>query len=63
MGFIKFEAVRVAASLELPPVTVSVADETHAEFLGCAPEVLEWVLFELFENAKNSTHTECRKCM
>lgn len=44
--------VRVAASLELPPVTVSVADETHAALLGCAPEVLEWVLFELFENAK-----------
>jgi two-component system cell cycle response regulator len=47
---------RVAAGLGLPPVTVSVADETHAACLGCAPEVLEWVLFELFENAKSACH-------
>jgi len=42
----------VAAGLALPSVSVSVAAEAHPVSLPCAPEALEWVLFELLENAK-----------
>ena len=43
---------RVAAGLSLPTVAVSVVAEARAASIACAPEALEWVLFELLENAK-----------
>ena len=43
---------RVAAGLLLPTAAVSVAVEARAVSIACAPEALEWVLFELLENAK-----------
>jgi signal transduction histidine kinase len=43
---------RVAAGLSLPTVAVSVAAEARAASIPCAPEALEWVLFELLENAR-----------
>ena len=43
---------RVAAGLSLPTVAVSVATEACAASIACAPEALEWVLFELLENAR-----------
>jgi len=43
---------RVAADLKLPTVAVLVAAEARSSSFACAPENLEWVLFELLENAK-----------
>ena len=43
---------RVAAGLSLPSVAVSITAEARAASIACAPETLEWVLFELLENAK-----------
>jgi len=43
---------RVAAGLGLPAVVVSVTTEARAASMACAPEDLEWVLFELLENAR-----------
>lgn len=42
----------VAADLGLATVTVSVAAEAGASHIACTPETMEWVMFELLENAK-----------
>ena len=42
----------VAEALVLPEVSVSLADEARAREIPCSREVVEWVLFELLENAR-----------
>ncbi len=43
---------RVAAQLGLADVSVSIADDARTASIPCAPESMEWVLFELLENAR-----------
>lgn len=43
---------RVSNQLDLPHVMVAVPEDAQSARLACAPDAMEWVIFELLENAK-----------